>query len=133
VAICALTGAPDWLAVCLFGLLILSLGSLASTGSKLLTAPLWVYLGEVSFAVYMVCIPWQIVFENAARRAFGLTGETLPPLLWIALAVGVVPAAMILHHLVERPAREIMRRHGTPFRRRRDAHAVSGSTALAGG
>jgi peptidoglycan/LPS O-acetylase OafA/YrhL len=123
VAACAFVGAPDWLSVCLFGALILSLGSLASTGSRLLTAPLWVYLGEVSFAVYMVCIPWQLVFEHGAKRLLGLPGETLPPLLWAVLFVGVVPAAMVVHHLVERPAREAMRRHGVPFMRRRAALA----------
>lgn len=123
VVACALAGAPDWLSVCLFGVLILSLGSLASTGSKLLTAPLWVYLGEVSFAVYMVCIPWQLVFENGARKLLGLNGETLPPLLWGVLFAGVVPVAMIVHHLVERPAREAMRRHGVPFMRKRGALA----------
>ena len=123
VAACALIGAPDWLSVCLFGALILSLGSLASTGSRLLTAPLWVYLGEVSFAVYMVCIPWQLVFEHGARKLLRLSGETLPPLLWTVLSVGGVPAAMAVHHLVERPAREAMRRHGVPFMRRRTALA----------
>lgn len=123
VAACALADAPDWLSVSLFGVLILGLGSLASTGSKLLTAPLWVYLGEVSFAVYMVCIPWQLVFENGARKVLGLSSEALPPLLWAVLFVGVVPAAMVVHHLVERPAREAMRRHGVPFMRKRAALA----------
>jgi peptidoglycan/LPS O-acetylase OafA/YrhL len=115
VVLCTELGAPDWLTVCVFGFLILSLAALASTGSKLLTAPLWVYLGEVSFAVYMVCIPWQLVFEHVARKAWVLPGGVLPPALWAALYVGVLPAAMVLHHLVERPARDAMRRHGPPF------------------
>jgi peptidoglycan/LPS O-acetylase OafA/YrhL len=115
IAGCAVAGAPDWLSVGLFSALILSLGSLASTGSKLLTAPLWVYLGEVSFAIYMVCIPWQLLFEHGVRRALHLNGDTLPAPLWALLFIGIVPAAMIVHHLVERPAREAMRRHGAPF------------------
>jgi peptidoglycan/LPS O-acetylase OafA/YrhL len=117
VVICALVGAPDYVFICIFGAVILSLGSLASTGSKRLTAPLWVYLGEVSFAVYMVCIPWQLVFAHGAKAVLHLPGDTLPPWLWALLFVGVVPAAMVLHHLVERPAREAMRRHGVPFAR----------------
>lgn len=115
IMVAVLIGAPDWVTTCLFGALILALASLASTGSRLLTAPLWVYLGEVSFAVYMVCIPWQLLFEHVARKVVPLPGGALPPVLWAVLYVGVVPAAMVLHHLVERPAREAMRRHGAPF------------------
>jgi peptidoglycan/LPS O-acetylase OafA/YrhL len=124
---------PDWMTVSIFGLLILSLASLPRTGSKLLSAPAWVYLGEVSFSVYMVCVPWQLVFEHTARKVLHLTREGLPMPLWIVLFVGVVPAAMALHHLVERPAREAMRRHGVPFRRhgQRSAGRLSGATATA--
>lgn len=121
VGVATLTGAPDWLTTILFGALILTLAGLASTGSRLLTAPLWVYLGEVSFAIYMVCIPWQLVFGHAAKKLIALPGDTLPAPLWGVLFVGVVPAAMALHHIVERPAREAMRRHGVPFAKRRTA------------
>ena len=129
----ALSGAPDWLTTCVFGALILTLASLASTGSRLLTAPLWVYLGEVSFAVYMVCIPWQLVFEHSVRKILSLPGNALPPVLWAALYIGVVPAAMVLHHLVERPAREAMRRHGVPFARRQPRGAIAAATAPVAG
>ena len=111
-------GAPDWFTVWLFGALILSLASLTTSGSKLLTSPVWVYLGEVSFAVYMVCIPWELLFSKAAQRIAPTAGETLAWPLWLVMFGGVLPAAMIVHHLVERPAREIMRRHGVPFSRR---------------
>ena len=129
--LCALLAAPDFLMIWIFGALILALASLASTGSKLLSAPLWVYLGEVSFAVYMVCIPWQLVFEHAASKLFALGRETLPAPLWMCMYVGVVPAAMLLHHLVERPAREAMRRHGTPFAPKRVARVEPADGALA--
>lgn len=115
----ALMGAPDWFTVWLFGALILCLASLTTTGSRLLTGPVWVYLGEVSFAVYMVCIPWELVFSKVAQRLAPTAGETLAWPFWSLMFVGVVPAAMIVHHLVERPARDIMRRHGLPFARRR--------------
>ena len=118
---CAAWGAPDWLTVCVFGALILCLASLSSTGSKLLSAPLWVYLGEVSFAIYMVCIPWLLVFGRGAKKLLNLSGDTLPPGVWAVLFVGVVPAAILVHHLVERPARDAMRRHGVMFLRGRTA------------
>ena len=111
----ALLSASDPLMVALFGLLILGLAAMARTGSRVLTAAPWVYLGEVSFSIYMVCIPWELLFGHGAAKALHLQGEILPPLAWAAMVVGVVPVAMIVHHLVERPAREAMRRSGVPF------------------
>lgn len=108
-------GAWDWVTVCLFGALIYSLASMGSAGSKVLTAPQWVYLGEVSFAVYMICIPWQLVFGRAIHRLPGVADGALPLILWLVQYAGVIPVAMGFHHLVERPAREAMRRHGVPF------------------
>ena len=95
--------------VLLFGGLILALASLASTGSRLMGSRLGVYLGEVSFAVYMVCIPWELVFTRAARALLGLSGEQLPWPVWAVMFAGVIPVAMAAHHLVERPARDAMR------------------------
>lgn len=69
-------------------------------GSRLLTAPALVYLGEVGFAVCMVCIPWQLAFAKAAARLLGSGGELLPAPLWLEQLAGVVPAAMLVHHLV---------------------------------
>jgi peptidoglycan/LPS O-acetylase OafA/YrhL len=117
VAATAQFGAPDWMSVALFGALIFGLAGMASAGSRVLTAPLWVYLGEVSFSVYMVCIPWQLVFEKGSHKLLGLADGALPLPLWLIQVAGVVPAAMVVHHLVERPAREAMRQHGVPFTR----------------
>ncbi|MFO1012943.1 MAG: acyltransferase [Caulobacteraceae bacterium] len=101
--------APDFLTVLIFGALIYALAALTTAGSAWLTHKAGVYLGEVSFAVYMVCIPYQLIFMQAAKRVFGV-GDVLPLPLWLALVGGVIPAAMLLHHAVERPARDIMRR-----------------------
>jgi peptidoglycan/LPS O-acetylase OafA/YrhL len=115
IALAAYGDAPDALFVVLFGALIFGLASLASAGSKALTAPLWVYLGEVSFSIYMVCIPWQLVFDKGAHRFLGLGDGPFPLPVWGVQALGVILAAIVIHHLVERPAREAMRRHGVPF------------------
>ncbi|MGH6957642.1 MAG: acyltransferase family protein [Caulobacteraceae bacterium] len=108
-------GWPDWIAIDLFAALIFGLASLPVSGSRALSWGVWVYLGEVSFAIYMVCIPWKLAFENLAARAFALGDGPLPLGLWLADALGVIPAAMVLHHLIERPAREAMRRRGPLF------------------
>jgi peptidoglycan/LPS O-acetylase OafA/YrhL len=111
----AAVNTPDWASVIAFGALIYGMASLASAGSRALTSPALVYLGEVSFAVYMVCIPWELLVENGAHKVLHVQGDTLPLFAWLAMLAGALPAGMALHHLVERPARTAMRRHGAPF------------------
>jgi len=117
----ALLQAPDFVAVALFGALILGLAAISASGSSFLAQPALVYLGEVSFAVYMVCIPWESVFTQGLGKVIGLEPSHMPIGLWLALYVGVIPVAMVLHHAVERPMRTLMRRHGPPFGRARAA------------
>lgn len=71
----------------------------------------------MSFAVYMVCIPWQLVFTRVVEKVTPTGQDSLSWGAWLLMFAGVVPVAMLAHHLVERPAREIMRKHGVPFRR----------------
>lgn len=124
IVVTLMVGGPDWLSVSLFGALILCLASLTSAGSRLLSGALWVYLGEVSFAVYMVCIPWQLVFTRVVEKVAPTGHDSLTWGAWLLMFTGVVPVAMLVHHLVERPAREIMRKHGVPFRRARSPLAA---------
>lgn len=102
---------PDWLTVLTFGGLIFGLATLSSSGSPRLTAPVWIYLGEISFSIYMVCIPWQLASGRAAARLLDVSPEALPWPIWIAQVLGVILVGMLAHHLVERPARDAMRRH----------------------
>jgi peptidoglycan/LPS O-acetylase OafA/YrhL len=104
-----LMGGPDLGLTAAFGGLILCLASLTSTGSNLFSSKLGVYLGEVSYAVYMVCFPWELVAMNGARKLLGVQ-DALPLPVWLAIVAGVIPVAMLAHHLVERPARNAMRR-----------------------
>ncbi len=128
----AALGAPDPVMVALFGPLILSLGALSSTGSRLLTQSVWVWLGEVSFAVYMVCIPWLLVFGKLADRLLHLEGGPMPWPLWALMFAGVVPVAALAHHLVELPARTAMRRWEARRRvRSRPAEALEAAPASA--
>ena len=101
----ASSGGPDALIVTGLGGLIFFLARLAQTGSELFSARPFVYLGEISYSVYMVCIPWKIVFVNGVNRVFQLNGDHLPLGLWLVLLVGVVPLAALSYHLVEKPAR----------------------------
>jgi peptidoglycan/LPS O-acetylase OafA/YrhL len=93
-------------------MLILFLAACAETGSRLGTRRVWVYLGEISYALYMVAIPWQLLFVNAAAKLLHLPGKQLPLWIWLVYVAGAVALAALAHHLVEKPAREGVRLWG---------------------
>jgi peptidoglycan/LPS O-acetylase OafA/YrhL len=99
-------GAPDMITVSAFGGLIISLAQVSKAGGRLGSHRFFVYLGEISYAVYMVCIPWEVLFVNLAAKTLHLQGKQLPLPLWLFFAVSLVPIAAIAHHLIERPARD---------------------------
>lgn len=119
-------GAPDALTVLCLGGLILSLAGVAEQGGKLLTQRPLTYLGEISYSIYMVCVPWQILFVNGAAKALGLPDEKLPLWLWIVFVLGVIPVAAALYHLIEKPCRDAMKRWAQTHVQRRLVAAVKG-------
>ena len=108
---------PDALIVASAGGVILFLAGLWShSPASAFDGPLGragVYLGEVSFSVYMLAIPWSLVFVNAAAKLTG-GGERLSPGLWLVMIAGLIPLSAATYHLVERPARSAMRRMQPP-------------------
>ncbi len=108
VANIALHGA-DVLSVLFSAALILGLGLAARAGTSVLSQGWLVYLGEVSFAIYMICIPWQLIYVEGLQKVAHINPDAMPIWLWAGLVVGVIPAAMVLHHLIELPARHYMR------------------------
>jgi len=101
-----------------FGLLIFSLAEASKTNPRgLLGAAALVYLGEVSYSVYMTHLPVDIAYFHALDRlAPGITG----PAAWIAwtgVFVVTLVVSMATYHLVERPTRNWMRAHD-PFTRK---------------
>ncbi|MET0294811.1 MAG: acyltransferase [Phenylobacterium sp.] len=112
-------GAHDSLIVALLGLLIYLLAAAAQAGSKQFDHPLLVYGGEISYSVYMICIPWQIVFVNSAARLLEIKGEQLPFTVWIAGVLTIIPLAALSYHLIERPARARMKSLGDAWEARR--------------
>jgi peptidoglycan/LPS O-acetylase OafA/YrhL len=118
-------GVPDALIVSGFGGLIISLAQVSKSGSQHFSHPFLVYLGEISYSVYMVCIPWEVLFVNVAVKIGHFSGKQLPPLLWLVFLVTLVPLAAATHHLIERPARERMKL----WRRSRSSHNFATATA----
>jgi peptidoglycan/LPS O-acetylase OafA/YrhL len=106
----AILDAPDAITVALAGALILFLAGLASNGSRLLSHPALIWLGEVSYAVYMVFIPWELLYGGVMGKLLGIDADQMPVIVWLGFLAGVLPSAAIAHHLVEKPARELMRK-----------------------
>ncbi|HWA60279.1 MAG TPA: acyltransferase [Caulobacteraceae bacterium] len=118
-------GAPDGLLVLGFAGLILSLAKLARAGSTFASHPAFVYLGEISYSVYMICIPWQLVFVNAAARVLHLPEKKLPLMVWLFFTAAVIPLSAASYHMIEKPARERMKLIAA----RRSAHAFATAPA----
>lgn len=91
------------------GALIYALARLANSQSQAFGNHAAVYLGEISYAVYMVCAPCQIVFVNTAARLLEVNHESLPIWPWILCLVLIIPVAAAAHHLIEKPARAQIR------------------------
>lgn len=115
--------APDALIVITLGGLILALARLGQAGSELFGGRAFVYLGEVSYSIYMICIPWAIVFVNGAAKVLQLSEDRLPLPVWVVFFCSVVPLAAASYHLIEKPARERMKLWADLWRTRRLAAA----------
>ena len=102
-------GGPDFVSVLACGGLVLGLGAAARHGARLLSNPVLVRLGEASFALYMVSIPLQLVVTTGLQKVHMIDPAHMPLGLWLLMVAATVPAGLLFHHLVERPARTWMR------------------------
>lgn len=123
VLVFAAFAAPDALIVIALGAVIFFLARTAQTGGEVLAAAPLVYLGEVSYSVYMVCVPWKIVFVNAAAKILQINDERLPLWLWLVFLGSVVPLAAVSYHLIEKPARARMKLMAEAWESRRPSAA----------
>ena len=97
---------PDPIIIAALGGLILMLACLAASGSTFGSQSILVYLGEISYSTYMICIPWKIIAVNAATRVLGIEGDQLPLLVWFLIVAALVPLSAASYHLIEKPARD---------------------------
>ena len=94
------------------GLMVLSVGGFDSERAGPLSSKILVYLGEISFATYMVYVPWKWVYLKTVHAVLNLGDEALPFTWWFAGLLALVPLSMLAHHVVELPFRRIVRRLG---------------------
>ena len=102
----------DRLVVALAAPLILTWSMLARTaGDGPLSAPLAVFAGEASFALYLVHMPLLVAYKGIASELRGVdSGFYMSPLELAALFGITAAAAAALHLGVERPGRRWIRR-----------------------
>lgn len=110
----------DIVIVIALGLMILSVAGLGRDRDGLetgiLSTGLCVYLGEISFAIYMIYVPWKWVWLKGVNALLGTDHQPLPFLWWLAGGLALIPLAMLAHHLVERPFRRLFRNWGERLR-----------------
>jgi peptidoglycan/LPS O-acetylase OafA/YrhL len=108
----AALGLWDGVTVLLAGALILSLASLPNERAGWLASKPAVYLGEISYSVYMVCVPWKLLAVNLAAKATDAPDKQVHVFVWLAILALLPVVAALSYHLVEHPARKALRAWG---------------------
>ena len=99
----------------LFAALMISLADSRDILGRFLTLRPIVYLGEISYSLYMIHWPARIVVRNSFR-IIGIL-DTLPPgLVVVAYVLVTLIGAVTSYHFVELPGRALLRKAGAVYR-----------------
>lgn len=128
--IAASLNAWDPIIVLFAGGLILALGSVQNARGGLMASAAGVYLGEISYSIYMVNAPVLLVGVNLAARATGAE-DRLHVIVWLGVVALIPVVAAGTYHLIERPARKALR--GMADRRSARVTAANTQQENAGG
>ena len=100
----------DIVLILLGGAIIFLLGELSrASGPSIMRAGPLVYLGEISYSIYMVHYMAELVFMGAVPRLLHTPG-TIPFWAWLCLLAMILIGAALSFHLIEVPARNAIRR-----------------------
>jgi peptidoglycan/LPS O-acetylase OafA/YrhL len=99
----------DGVIVAVCGLLILALAGLPNDRAGWMASKPAVYLGEISYAVYMVLVPWQLLAVNLAAKVTNAPDKLLHAVVWLPILLVLPVVAAIAYHLVEYPCRKAIR------------------------
>ncbi|MCC4293873.1 acyltransferase family protein [Brevundimonas aurantiaca] len=105
----AALGLWDGITVLCAGVLILALAALPNARAGWLASRPAVYLGEISYSVYMVCVPWNLLAVGLAAKLTEAPDKQLQIFVWLAILTLLPVVAAVSYHLVERPARQALR------------------------
>ncbi|GBF58104.1 hypothetical protein PbB2_01775 [Candidatus Phycosocius bacilliformis] len=111
----SLSWPSEWLWPGLCGVVFFLAETSKANQKPVLASRTWVYLGEISFAAYMVHLPVDIAFYQIVER---LVGEPKGGVALVAGALALVisiVAAAIAHAVIEKPARNWLRTHVPAF------------------
>jgi len=99
---------PAAVAALFFAALIIFLSCENDLLARPLASRLIVYLGEISYALYMIHWPVRTVIRTAIEKA-GLSGSISPPIIILVYSAVALIGAALLHAFVEKPGRRLIR------------------------
>lgn len=115
IILAASLGASDIVIWPALGLLIFSLAETSKHGQDNPIGARWlVYLGEASFALYMTHLPVDIVYFHGLDLVLPRAAIATPWLAWSGVFAVCIPAAILVHEAIEKPARRWLRQRD-PF------------------
>jgi peptidoglycan/LPS O-acetylase OafA/YrhL len=100
-----------------FGAVVFGLAETARTSRPALSSPAWLYLGQISYAMYLVYLPVDIVYFHGLERLVGTPSGAAAWMVWAGVFPVIMVAAVLAHHLIAQPAQVWLAKRD-PFRRR---------------
>ena len=105
---------PDPVFFPIFGALVFGLAETAKEGHPALSGPVLRYLARISYAVYLVYLPVDIVYFHAVAHLVGKPTGALAWTLWAGVFPVILATGAAAYHLIQAPAERWLRAH-EPF------------------
>lgn len=94
----------------LMGLVFFLAETAKNPSTEMIGSKTWVYLGEISFAMYMVHLPVDIIYYRVMEKLVNLEGFGLTLLVLAGAILLTIAVAALAHAIVEKPVREYLRK-----------------------
>lgn len=111
----SLNAPPELIWPALAGIVFFLAETSKHQNAAMCASPKWVYLGEISFAAYMVHLPIDIVYYQILERLVGQPQGLVALVAGIFAIVLTWVIAALAHAWIENPARNYMRKHTPKF------------------
>jgi peptidoglycan/LPS O-acetylase OafA/YrhL len=110
-ALLAATPARDFAIVGVFVLAILASSVPGNLVARFLSVPPLVYLGEISYSLYMVHVPIRMTLGKLVEPRLVVASTAGAWVMGLGFCLATLATAAAVYHLVEVPARRWLRRH----------------------